>query len=115
MKKFFAFVMAVTMVIGVMALGPAKALALEPTTTHKDEIEASMNCLEEEWFEYVYNETDYLIVSSKYDTLEDGVFWTVRAYDKETESYVEDSVILSFEEIHANTTYLKLAKSVEKF
>lgn len=112
MKKFVVFMVTI---MTVMALGPAKALAKEPATAHKNEIEAAMNCLEEEWLEYVYNETDYLIVSSKYDTLEDGVLWTVKAYDRETESYVEDSAILTFEEIKANSTYLKAENAVANF
>lgn len=116
MKKFFAFVMAVTMVIGVLALGPAEALAKENTQA-ENAVSAlgEWNEVEEAFSAAVRAEGGAVIAMHHWIDIEDNViWWYVKVYDYETMQYEEGTFYVYTDDVHALNVELRTYNTMSK-
>ena len=114
-KSVFAFIMVVTMIMSVWVKGPEEALAYEPKSTPETEIMANMAELEELELPLIDHDRFVVVDSHYYITNDELVVWTVKAYNRDTCELVEEQVILSYDEIEANITYIQVGSALGAF
>ena len=114
-KTFFVFVMVIATVISVWVKGPEEALAYEPASTPETEIMANMAELEELALPLIDHDRFVVVDSHYYITNDELVVWTVKAYNRDTCEVTEEQVILSYDEIEANITYIQVGSALGAF
>lgn len=109
MKKFFAFVMTITMVISVMAMGPEEAFAKNSTNIPEPAAKYAQKLMEDSTYMVnLHSEGEYTVISQEIVYSEDGEHynWTVSVYNHELHQVETETVEIDIFELAMMQAYV---------
>lgn len=97
MKKFIVSVM---VILAVVMSGPVEALAKSNMRVREQDVEIIEDIMEKG--AYAINNSEYILISQKFELCKDQshYVWTAYAYNTELNTYAKDSIPIEFDELH---------------
>lgn len=97
MKKFIVSVM---VILTVIMSGPVEALAKSNMRVREQDVEIIEAIMEKG--AYAINNSEYVLISQKFELCKDQshYVWTAYAYNTELNTYAKDTIPIEFDELH---------------